>query len=298
MKQIVLLILVWSQICKGQNTDSIQKLDYYKSIVTYLASDSLQGRGVGTIYESLSADFIFQQLVNAQLRPKRQYFHFQVSDSTKKIKSQNIYAFLDNKKDSTILIGAHYDHIGLGSKLSLHANLKGIHNGADDNASGVALLLGLCRDAEVKLNKNFNYLFVFYSAHEVGLFGSAYFLKQYQKKHKPLALVINFDMVGRMENEYKILKLFYSDEFKGKLEYSAEQFKYFQYRWEGAEKLETLDTKQYYKSKIKCLSVTTGLHNDYHKTTDDTEYINYSGMFAIEKYVLQLLLSFKTGVTY
>ncbi len=290
MKYIGILFLFVCHSMFAQLTDSINQITYYKSVIHFLANDSLQGRAVGTIYEKQSADFIFQQLLNAKLKPERQYFNFQPTESSKKIKSQNIYAFLDNKKDSTILISAHYDHIGLGGNLSLHAKLKGIHNGADDNASGVALLLGLCRNGKEKLNKKYNYLFVFYSAHEVGLFGSTYFIKQYNKKFKPLALVINFDMVGRMDNEYKILKLYYSDTFKQQLELTANQYKYFQYRWEGHQKLEELDTKPYYKKSIKCLSLTTGLHSDYHKTTDDIEYINYQGIYAIENFLMQLLL--------
>jgi hypothetical protein len=280
----------------GQGLDSIQKINYYKSVVTFLASDSLQGRAVGTKYETQSADFIYQQLLLAQLQAKRQYFTFRLSDTTKKIASQNVYAYLDNKMDSTILIGAHYDHIGLGGKLSLHAKVKGIHNGADDNASGVALLLGLCKEAKLKLNKKYNYVFVFYSAHEIGLFGSAYFSNHYRNKFKPIALAINFDMVGRMDKDYKILKLFYSDAMKQKLETNADQFKYFQYRWEGNQKLEALDTKSYYLKKINCLSITTGLHNDYHKTSDDAEYINFEGMLAIEKYLVQFLFSYKSRV--
>ncbi len=270
----------------SQGDDS---LSYLKYVVKTLASDSFQGRGVGTIGEMKSADFIVKQLKLSKLKAQVQAFQFQLSDTTKKINAQNVFAFLNHKKDSTILISAHYDHIGFGDKLSLHANKKGIHNGADDNASGVALILNLIKNDPLKLNKNYNYIFVFYSAHEIGLFGSAHFQKYYPKKYKPIAQVINFDMVGRMDSDYKILKLFYSQNLKEKLEANANTFGYFQYRWEGDAWLKTLDTKHYVQKNIPCLSITTGIHADYHKTTDDADKINFDGILKIQHYILHYL---------
>ncbi len=272
----------------SQSDDS---LSYLKYVVKTLASDSLEGRGVGTIGEVKSADFIVKQLKLLKLQAQVQAFQFQLSDTTKEINAQNIFAFLNHKKDSTIVISAHYDHIGFGDKLSLHANKKGIHNGADDNASGVALILNIVKNNQINLNKKYNYIFVFYSAHELGLFGSEHFVKYFPKKYKPIAQVINFDMVGRMDISYKILKLFYSPNLKGKLEASATTFGYFQYRWEGDAWLKTLDTKHYFQKNIPCLSITTGIHVDYHKTTDDADKINYQGILKIQNYTLHYLNS-------
>ena len=91
--------------------------------------------------------------------------------------SKNVVGFLDNKADQTVVIGAHYDHLGYGTSGSLYRGEPDIHNGADDNASGVALLLELARYLSTdKLLKN-NYLFIAFSGEELGLYGSNYFVK-------------------------------------------------------------------------------------------------------------------------
>src|SRR5690606_25568820 len=96
-----------------------------------------------------------------------------------KVEAANVVGLLDNKAETTVIIGAHYDHLGMGGSSSLYRGEADIHNGADDNASGTAGLLALAH--KLKENKenfeNHNYLFIAFSGEEMGLLGSSYFTK-------------------------------------------------------------------------------------------------------------------------
>lgn len=265
-----------------------------KEIVTVLSHDSLNGRAVGSIEEKKSLDYIqtkFNLLTTKKLNI--QPFTFQLD--TNKIKSQNAFYFQNNKKKGTILIGAHYDHIGFGGKLSKSATSNEIHNGADDNASGVALLLSLSKQLVAQKNPKYNYLFVFYSAHEEGLYGSKEFLDYYQKKIgilKPLKMVVNLDMVGRMDPDLKKIKCYSSNDSLIKIQPSFLSENGFQLNLTtDLNKLNQLDTREFLKLGIPCLNFTTGIHIDYHSTSDDEKYINYNGIILLEKFILKYILS-------
>ncbi len=282
----ILLISSWGQ---SQVVDS-SRIEFFKEIVYTLADDSMRGRATSSPEETKSLDFI-ASIVRRETKGKlkTQCFTIQASDSTE-LTSKNGYVFINNHAKETILIGAHYDHIGMGGKLSLSLKNNEVHNGADDNASGVALALDLLNHLKtVKSNKN--YLFVFYSGHEIGLFGSAAFADfcQSKRKLKNITTVINFDMVGRLDANMKRLKCMSSlpndsilsgtDAAKFGLNiFIAEK-----------EKLDQLDTKVFHQKGIPCLNFTTGIHDDYHATTDDPKYISFDGMLLISNYLFDLI---------
>jgi Iap family predicted aminopeptidase len=287
-KSIILFTLFISLSFFGQ---SHQQNDTFE-IVSVLASDSLKGRPTSSIYEEKSVAYIIKKLKQIKgSKPKKHFFTFKRSQNVENQKSTNIYWHINNKADSTIVISAHYDHLGTGEGLSRSFGKTGIHFGADDNASGVALTIALANKYSSYNTKKFNYLFVFYSAHEIGLFGSQAFADFCSKKFKPLALVINFDMVGRLEPESKILnvyglttlknhnKFFNAVSFPGKT-YTGESYK-----------IEESDCKWFIK-RSKCLSFSTGIHEDYHKISDTADKINFEGILLIEKYIINLLNSF------
>ena len=105
-------------------------------------------------------------------KPKRdphQEVTYVNSDSS--ITGTNIIGYWDNKAENTIIIGAHYDHLGMGGEGSLFRAGAAIHNGADDNASGVAVMLQLVDSLSNSQDKNNNYLFMAFSGEEIGLLG-------------------------------------------------------------------------------------------------------------------------------
>lgn len=109
-----------------------------------------------------------------------------------------ITAFVDRKSTKTILVGAHIDHLGLGGELSKSPGKNEVHPGADDNASGVAMLIEL-HNYFTEHNSTCNLLFVAYTGHELGLYGSEHLSKHWKKGWKTLYRVYNFDMIGRMD---------------------------------------------------------------------------------------------------
>lgn len=281
----------------AQTKDSLAAINYYKHIVYTLANDSFMGREVSTAHELKAANFVANEFKKIKkFKPQWQSFIYQKYDTSVAKSSNNIYCFINNKADSTVVIGAHYEHIGLGGKLSLGYNKKNqIHNGADDNASGVALLLSLAKNYSNWGNKKVNYLFVAYSAHEIGLFGSLAFYDFAKTKFPPIKGCINFDMVGRLdvynESNLTFLGIHQFDKvFRGKLkEYKSPNSKVKLYLDKSDDILLT-DCKIFYKNNIKSLSITSGTHNDYHKPDDDAEYIKYEGIYLIQKVVEELLL--------
>lgn len=287
------LVLIPTLTFSQTKTDS-SSFFLLKEIITVLSHDSLKGRAVGSIEEKKSLSYIetkFKSLTNKKL--KIQSFNFQL-DSTK-INSENGYFYINKHKKQTILISAHYDHIGLGGKLSLSARKDQIHNGADDNASGVALLLSLVNELIQTKKSTYNYLIVFYSAHEVGLFGSENFynfIGESNKKIKPISLAINFDMVGRMDPDLKKYNCYSSND--SLIKSSTTFLKDFEFNLnitKDTNKLSNLDTRKFFENNINCLNFTSGKHIDYHSVNDDEKYINYEGLLLFRKYILTYLSS-------
>lgn len=278
----------------GQSLKDKNTLKTYKEIISVLANDSLNGRATSSIYEDKTAQFIIKKLIkyNKHFQPQIQRFSYTKTDTSEVKESKNVYCYINNKAPKTILIGAHYDHLGMGDGLSRSYSKKGIHNGADDNASGVALVLSLAKKFKTWENKKYNYLFVFYSAHEIGLFGSAAFSKFAQDHFKPIVLAINFDMVGRLDIDHRILHIYGVNtltdvQFQSLNSLSFDGIVTTNY----SDKIYECDLKTFAQSNISSLDFTTGIHSDYHRISDDEDRINYSGMLLIEKYILSLLLN-------
>lgn len=292
---VLILFLMGVTAGSGQSSKDKNTLKTYKEIISVLANDSLEGRATSSINEDKSAQFIIKKLTkyNKYFQPQLQRFSYTRTDTSKTKESKNVYCYINNNANKTILIGAHYDHLGMGDGLSRNYGKKGIHNGADDNASGVALVLSLAQKFTNWENKKFNYLFVFYSAHELGLFGSAAFNAITVENFTPITLALNFDMVGRFDADQKIINVYgINTLLNNQLQLiNALSFDGI-IRTNFSDKIYQCDLKKFAEAKIPSLSFTTGIHSDYHKITDDEDQINYIGMLQIENYIIQLLKNF------
>lgn len=201
----------------------------------------------------------------------------------------NIAAYKDNEADRTIIIGAHYDHLGMGDKgSSLYKGEPAIHNGADDNASGVAALLELAlmiSKADGEFTKS-NYLFLAFSGEEKGLLGSAYFTDNFKPKAKNFYM-INMDMVGRLEEKTLAVNgVGTSPAWKdviGKVECDGLKIK------TGESGVGPSDHTNFYYLNMPVLHFFTGTHSDYHKPSDDAQKINYEGEAIIIDYILRVI---------
>lgn len=275
--------------------------------VAYLASDKLQGRGTGTPAERKAAEYIAQQFKKVGLSPKGdngKWFHDfgfkkptdphgNFAENAPQIYSRNVVGYLDNGAATTVVIGAHYDHLGLGyDHNSLEANSEGkIHNGADDNASGTSGVIELARYfAKNGVKEQHNFLFICFSGEELGLIGSKKYTDYPTLDLSTVSYMINMDMIGRLNAEQKLvvggvgtapdfvpLMNSLSTDLHIKLDSAG---------------VGPSDHTSFYLKDIPVLFFFTGQHSDYHKPSDDTELVNFAG----EKKVLDVVIQVVKGL--
>lgn len=280
------------------------KIKELKKDVTYLANDKLEGRGTATEGGEKAAAYIAQRFKQIGLLPggdevsyQKKYNykvplnpHGAIDSTAKEKQSSNVIGYLNNHAANTIVIGAHYDHLGLGNDgNSLEANSQGkIHNGADDNASGVAGVLALANYyTNNKINETYNYLFICFSGEELGLFGSKKYCENPSIDLSKVDFMLNMDMIGRLDSANHLLiygvgtaapfvNLVNSlnTDFKLKLDSSG---------------IGPSDHTSFYLKDIPVLHFFTGQHSDYHKPSDDVEKINFAGEKKVLDYIVQLI---------
>jgi len=298
MKNLFLfsLFLLFSSFPSLSQEISIENL---KQHIFYLADDNMKGRATGSKELEEAANYIEKYFKAYNLSPKgtngyRQTFDAKVTrvkvvDSVRT--AQNIIGFIDNDAAYTIVIGAHYDHLGLGDfggSRDTITNIGKIHNGADDNASGVAGLLELARIYGTNnIKEPYNLLFIAFSAEELGLLGSKYWTEQPTIPLTSIDWMLNMDMIGRYNKEDGLAVIGYGTSstfpilFKNistplKLNLSKDG--------NGGS-----DQTSFYKKNIPVLFFHTGGHADYHKIGDDAEKINYEALKSILDLEVQVI---------
>jgi hypothetical protein len=180
-----------------------------------------------------------------------------------------------------IVIGAHYDHLGLGEKGSRDRRSRGlVHNGADDNASGVAGVLELARAFSRETNRPRGILFAAFAGEELGLRGSYHYTSQPALPLKDAVAMINLDMIGRLRHD--IIHLGGVDQvpqLRGRIEERLEgEGLALSGRFSADE---ASDHAPFLRVGVPALFFFTGLHGDYHKPTDDVQFINFDGMARV-----------------
>lgn len=190
----------------------------------------------------------------------------------------NIAAYIDNNARYTVVLGAHYDHLGYGEDgNSLYAGKeKEIHNGADDNASGTAALLQLAQWVKKGKLRNYNYLFINFSGEELGLLGSKAFIKEEGLDSTHIAYMINMDMIGRLKDSTHSLTIGgfgTSPTWASVINYNGVHL--------DTSGVGPSDHASFYYAGIPVLFFFTGTHSDYHKPTDDADKINYTGELKV-----------------
>lgn len=302
MKQVSLLVFFLTLVaCKQEYTPE----NKIKEDVVFLADDKLEGRGTGTEGEKKAADYIASRFQSLGLTGKGTNGFFQdftfkpktdphsevkytESNSDGTITGRNILGFLNNNAEQTIIIGAHYDHLGYGDQGgSLYrGEEKQIHNGADDNASGVALMLNLASKLK-ETNKNNNYLFMAFSGEEMGLLGSNYFVKNTTLPVESINYMLNMDMVGRLkvDSTLAVYGTGTSPIFKQTVSSNNTMFKIVEHE----SGVGPSDHTSFYLNDIPVLHFFTGQHEDYHKPGDDSDKINYSGMESISNFIFSIV---------
>jgi hypothetical protein len=216
---------------------------------------------------------------------------------------RNVIGYIDNKAATTVVLGAHFDHLGYGEDgNSRHTSKEAaIHNGADDNASGTAALIELARSLNTSSAKTNNYLFIAFSGEELGLYGSKYFTEHPTIDLSKVNYMINMDMVGRLNDSSKVLTI--GGYGTSSVWSSVVSNMYYDKPNDAKKTAPSLvikidssgtgpsDHTSFYRKDIPVLFYFTGLHTDYHKPTDDADKINFNGTLTILKHIKRVIES-------
>jgi hypothetical protein len=229
--------------------------------------------------------------------PTDSYFiDAQLSVEPKIRKSKNVIGYLDNQAQYTIIIGAHYDHLGYGEdgNSMIRGGDASIHNGADDNASGTSSMIELAFQLKGNKAKHYNYLFIAFSAEELGLNGSKYFVENPTISLNSVNYMINMDMVGRMNDSTKTITIGgYGTSPSWQNMIASVKKKSFNVKFDSSGTGPS-DHTSFYRKDIPVLFFFTGLHTDYHKPSDDADKINYVGMAQIVRFIQEMIENDKT----
>jgi len=278
------------------------KSSFIKTDIEFLASDALKGRKIGSPGELVAAQYIAKRFNRMGLKSypgnidylqefsvsKSAHPHaFPAEEGSDEIVGKNVVAYIDNGASKNIVLGGHYDHLGMGEFGSLHMGTPEVHNGADDNASGIAALLKLAKDLKSG-SKKYNYIFIAFSGEEMGLWGSNYWVKNPDVHISSIAYMINMDMVGRLNNKRQLLinGTGTSPIFDALID-TANTYNFSLVKSESG--MGPSDYSSFYNANVPVLSFFTGQHEDYHKPTDDVEKINFQGVMDIADYIANIV---------
>jgi len=212
-----------------------------------------------------------------------------------KVKTQNVIAVLEGNdpilKDQYIIVGGHYDHLGMGGygSGSRMPDTVAVHNGADDNASGIAGIIEIAEKLAAQNNNKRSIIFMAFGGEEMGLLGSKYFVNNPLVDLKNINAMVNIDMIGRLNESNKILiggtgtsieaETILNNNVKEidiNLSFSPEGF--------GPS-----DHASFYSENIPVFFISTGAHEDYHTPFDDIDKINFEGQKAISDYLVNVI---------
>ncbi|WP_428235506.1 M20/M25/M40 family metallo-hydrolase [Gracilimonas sp.] len=274
--------------------------------ITFLAADEMRGREAGTAEEAAAANYIADLFRSYGLDPaggEGTYFqeftintavlnnpHASESDTSgEKRLSKNVAGLLQGTGDSdeVIIVGAHYDHLGMGSFGSLSSSEEPrIHNGADDNASGTAGVLELAEYFSANRPET-DLLFLAFSGEEMGLLGSQYYVENPTVELENALAMINMDMVGRMSNgRLMIFGVATTDSWESILTEANTDSLQLDLVPDGTG---ASDHTSFYYQDIPVLHYFTDTHADYHRPSDDTEWINAEGQEQLLAHIKRVI---------
>ena len=265
-----------------------------KAVVYYTDNEELQPSGtLAKTLDNAGIPIFFVKKDLSSLDVTTARFNLDILMITKI--ANNVLGFIDNQANQTVVVGAHHDHLGRGQKGGSLAEIPGdIHNGADDNASGVAGLFEIAQAIvkKPKKYKNNNYLFIAFSGEEQGLIGSKYFVKSPLMQKQNVNFMINMDMIGHLDSTKKTLIINgvgSSPEWNkaiSEVSYSTSKIAKIKTTESG---IGASDHTSFYLANIPAVHFFTGQHQHYHKPSDDPSIINYGGEAFVISYMLKIL---------
>jgi hypothetical protein len=254
--------------------------DEAKVHIDFLASDTLEGREAGARGGLAAGGYLVAEFKKLGLAPAgKGAGYFQPFGN----QYRNILGLLEGSDptvaDELILIGAHYDHVGYGNRSNSYGPIGYIHNGADDNASGVAgLLETIDAVTRVEPRPRRSILFVLWDGEEKGLLGSKHWVHNPTLPDKRVVLAINADMIGRMQNgEMHVYGTRTGPGLRALVSEANTEFGGLKLLFSWDMRADS-DHYSFFERQIPTLMVHSGLHNDYHRPSDDVEKLNLDGV--------------------
>ncbi len=211
-----------------------------------------------------------------------------------RVQVKNVIGLLPGEgplSDETIVVGAHYDHLGLGGEGSLSPGSLEVHNGADDNASGTVSLIELARRLAARTEPlPRRIVFIAFTGEERGLLGSAHYVKEPVFPIEKTIAMFNMDMVGRLtDDKLTVFGTGTATRWDELLDHEADE-RHFKVS-KKPEGFGPSDHSSFYAKQIPVLHFFTGTHNDYHRPTDDWEKINVEGMGRVVDLLEDLIVT-------
>ena len=285
VKFVTLLLLAFAiDDCRSEEDITVEES---RKTLSYLASDEMEGRKPGNPGNFIAVSFIKKEFESYGLETHLQKFTYTfrwrvglIRWRTVEIETMNVIGVLKGTSDKHVVIGAHMDHLGLDGD-------GDAYNGADDNASGTTAILELAEafgksDARPKDT----IVFIAFNAEELGLLGSKHYVNNPLLPLDDCKLMINLDMVGRLRGTtvtaqggnlsrsvtQLVDKLDDDYPFDVNITAAGNRSDHAPFNWSG----------------VPVLFFHTGTHPQYHRTTDDSDLINYEGLVNIAKFVKDL----------
>jgi hypothetical protein len=261
--------------------------------------------------DNLTVDTLESALISAMM-PGSRVLSAKVEATTEviqeKVNARNVVGVLEGSdpvlKNSYIIVGAHYDHLGMGGpgSGSRFLDSMAIHNGADDNASGVGGIMELAAylsSSKTQLKRSV--VFIAFDGEELGILGSRYFVDHPLINLKNADAMLNFDMIGRLKLENPSLMVggtgtsIETDSILNSLKTGPIKLSF------SPEGFGPSDHASFYANNIPVFFFTTGAHEDYHTPDDDWQKINYTGekdILEIGKQLIQVLGNDSKNLTF
>jgi hypothetical protein len=267
--------------------------------VDWLAAPERRGRGLASPELDETADYIAAAFEAAGLVPGGDdggwFQSFEVAEGPdgSPVRAKNVIAILPGNREEwseqSIVLGAHYDHLGTGWPDARSGNEGKIHPGADDNASGVAVLLELARDLAAAEGASRNLVIIAFSAEEAGLLGSRHYVEHPNYPLEHIRGVINMDTVGRLhDGKISVHATGTADEwqhiFRGVGFVSGIQSKNIAGRVGGS------DQDSFIDAGVPAVQIFSGANEDYHRPTDSAELVDRAGLVKVATFVKEALV--------
>jgi aminopeptidase YwaD len=263
-----------------------------KRHAAFLASDTLEGRQAGTRGSQAAAAYLAAELRGCGLSPAgpgndyRQPFGHHYTN----VLGQRLGADPDRQAE-WIVIGAHYDHVGYGNSSNSNGPFGVIHNGADDNASGVSALLEIAESvARLEAAPARTIVFAFWDAEEVALLGSQHWVGQTPAARERVKLALNLDMIGRLRGEGVNVMGWRSASGLRAAVSAANIGEQIPFQFATTVTPDS-DHQSFYAARIPVLHFDTGKHDDYHRPTDDVERLNWTGIRQIARVAAHIVVT-------